>query len=379
MRIIRILFPLLLLQLACAAQKKPVSTKDSLDGAFDLSDFIIDANGFIPIPYIITEPALGGIGGAIAPIFIKRRPPIVDTIDGKVIYTPVAPDLTGGFAAYTANKSWMFGGFRSGTLIKSRIKYTIGAAYANINMDFYRTIPDFGEKKFPFNFRTIPLFLQATKRIGFSRWYAGLKYLFLKTAVSYNGSLPDFVKEKDMNSIVSQLGLVLELDTRDNIFSPDHGSKLHLDGLNSGNYIGSDYDFWKLNYYLFTYKPILHNLILGLRLDGQQALGNPPFYLLPYIDMRGIPIEKYQGNADMLSELETRWDFTMRWSAVFFGGTGKAFDEWSDFGSSPWIFNYGTGFRYLIARKFKLRMGIDVAHGPGTWAYYIVFGSNWVK
>jgi len=25
------------------------------------------------------------------------------------------------------------------------------------------------------------------------------------------------------------------------------------------------------------------------------------------------------------------------------------------------------------------RMGIDVAKGPDTWAYYIVFGSNWFK
>lgn len=379
MRFIRILFPLLLLQLASPAQKKAVSLKDSLDGAFDLSNFIIDANGFVPVPYIITEPALGGFGLAVAPVFIKKRPPIVDTVNGKVIYTPVAPDLTGGVAAYTANNSWIFGAFRSGTLIKSRIKYTIGAAYANINMDFYRDIPNIGEKKFSFNFRTVPIFLQATKRISFSKWYAGLKYLYLNTDVSYNGTLPDFVKPQDMKSIVSQLGLVLELDTRDNIFSPDRGSKLHLDGLNSGSYIGSDYDFWKLNYYLYTYKPILQNLILGVRLDGQQALGNPPFYLLPYIDMRGIPIEKYQGNADILAELETRWDFTMRWSAVFFGGTGKAFDDWTDFGSSPWIFSYGTGFRYLMARKFKLRMGIDVAHGPGTWAYYIVFGSNWMK
>jgi len=26
-----------------------------------------------------------------------------------------------------------------------------------------------------------------------------------------------------------------------------------------------------------------------------------------------------------------------------------------------------------------LRMGIDIAKGPDTWAYYIVFGSNWMK
>jgi hypothetical protein len=32
----------------------------------------------------------------------------------------------------------------------------------------------------------------------------------------------------------------------------------------------------------------------------------------------------------------------------------------------------GAGFRYLLAGKFKLRVGIDVAHSPGTWAYYIL-------
>ena len=51
----------------------------------------------------------------------------------------------------------------------------------------------------------------------------------------------------------------------------------------------------------------------------------------------------------------------------------------SDFGSADYISSIGSGFRYLLARKFKLRVGIDVAKGPDTWAYYIVFGSNWVK
>ena len=57
------------------AQKKKVTLKDSLDGAFDLSDYVIDANGFVPVPMIITEPAVGGFGGALIPVFIKKRPP----------------------------------------------------------------------------------------------------------------------------------------------------------------------------------------------------------------------------------------------------------------------------------------------------------------
>jgi hypothetical protein len=95
--------------------------------------------------------------------------------------------------------------------------------------------------------------------------------------------------------------------------------------------------------------------------------------------MRGVPAVRYQGKANLLSETEMRWDVQRRWSLMLFGGAAKAFDDWNEFGNVDWIFTYGTGVRYLLARKFKLRVGVDVAHGPGTWAYYIVFGSNWLK
>src|SRR6185295_16697645 len=73
------------------SKKKHISLKDSIDGKFDLSDYIIDANGFVPVPMIITEPALGGFGVAIIPVFIRKKPPYVDSIEGQLIRTPVAP------------------------------------------------------------------------------------------------------------------------------------------------------------------------------------------------------------------------------------------------------------------------------------------------
>ena len=58
-------FAIAILVLGCSlqaqAKKKSISFKDSLDKAFDLSANIIDANGFLPIPYIITGPAVGGL------------------------------------------------------------------------------------------------------------------------------------------------------------------------------------------------------------------------------------------------------------------------------------------------------------------------------
>lgn len=361
--------------------KKHISLKDSLDSKFDLSDFIIEANGFVPVPYIITEPALGNIGGALIPVFIKKRPSYVDTINGKVKVTPVAPDITGGIGLYTANKTWGLMGFRSGTFIKSRIKYLVGGGYVHLNMSFYKTLPQLGEKEFQFTINTVPAIVQAIKKIGHSDWYAGFRYQFLKTEIIFNGDsrLKPYTDSLDFNKLISQLGAVIEMDKRDNIFTPDKGLRLHFDAARSDDAIGSDYDFWKLSYYNYWYQPLSKQTVLGIRVDAKQTFGTVPFYALPYIEMRGIPVARYQGKANVLSELELRQDIKYRWSAVGFGGAGKAFDDWDKFTEADWVFSYGAGFRYLLARKFKLRVGIDVAHGAGAWAYYIVFGSNWVK
>lgn len=357
------------------------SIKDSLDGWFDFSDYVIEENGFVPVPYIITEPALGSLGLALAPVFIKNRPPYLDSVNGHWRRTPIAPDITGGAGVYTVNHTWALAAFRSGTLIKSRIKYMVGGGYANVNMSFYKTFPKIGEKQLQFNIVADPLFLQATKRIALSHWYAGLNYLFLKTDVRFvgNDSLRMLTKPLESNTVISELGVLIELDNRDNVFTPDKGLKFHADAICSNSFLGSAYDFWKLNYYMYGYLPLSRQWIGGLRVDGQQTLGTAPFYTLPYINMRGVPAERYQGNATLLTEAELRWDFVRRWSAVFFSGLGTAFDEWNDLGSANWVVSYGAGFRYLLARKLKLRMGIDLARGPDTWAYYIIFGSNWLR
>jgi hypothetical protein len=367
--------------LTADAQKKKIALKDSLDGAFDLSDYIIDAHGFIPVPILITEPALGGFGGGLIPVFIQKNPPYIDSINGKVKITPVAPNLTGAAALYTVNNTWALLGFRQGTLVKSRIKYTIGGGYANINMSYYRPVETTGDKEFAFNIKTIPLLLQGTKRIATSYWYTGLKYVFLKTDTKYTGDRllpPDLAKPAGTSAIVSQLGAIIEIDKRDNIFTPNKGIKIHFDANRSDNVIGSDYDFWRLNYYTYGYTKLANKLTGAIRIDAQQAFGDVPFYMLPYIDMRGVPINRYQGNADILTEGELRWDFIKRWSLLLYSGAGKAFDEWSDFDDAKLVVTYGSGFRYFIARKFGLRMGVDIAKGPDTWAYYIVFGSSLV-
>lgn len=358
-------------------QSKHVTLKDSLDGALDMSDYIIYAHGFIVIPTIITEPALGGIGGAILPIFLKKNDPIIDKNGGK---RTVNPDITGGIGMYTANKSWLAGGFRSGSFIKSKITYRVMAMYGDLNVSFYETLANNIDTEFKFNFESAILYTQVLKEFKNAKWSAGPQYLLLDSNIKLtDDNLPSYVTENSIKSFVSQLGGAIQFDNRDNIFTPDKGIRLDSDFFWSNGAIGSDYNAWRVNLSTIGYYPITKRLIGGLRLEGQQSLGDTPFYLLPSIDLRGIPSGRYQGEANIVAETEFRWDLYKRWSLMVFGGGATAFDKWGQAFEKPLVYSYGSGFRYLIARKFKLRMGVDVARGPEDWAYYIVFGSNWMR
>lgn len=361
--------------------KHKISLRDSLDHAIDFSDYMIDANGFIPIPILITEPALG-IGGALAPVLLHKRHQPANYKKHKNL-AAIPPDVTGGFGFYTANKSWGGGAGRSGTIIPWRLRYKVFAAYLDLNLKFYKTIPAKGETEFAVNLKTIPVFLRLQRQLGYSNWQAGIQYIFTKTTAKLETSiLPDSLfKPKEMDNISSIAGVLIEYDNRDNSFTPSRGTKLHVDANFSSHIFGSDFDYTNLNAYAYHYIPIgsKKKWVCGLRADMQQVLGDIPFYFKPSIDLRGIPKGRYQGDVNMLVETEQRWNFVRRWSAVFFTGVGKAFDDYSDFGSASWDYSYGTGIRYLLARKFGLYMGADVARGPEQWGFYIQFGSAWLK
>lgn len=374
------IFILLLTNPAAGQKFGKMNLKDSLDGAFDLSNWIIDANGFVPVPYIITEPAFGGFGVAIAPVFLKKSEPIID--NGKVI--PLPPNITAAFVGYTTNKSFIAGGARMASIPKKRLRYKSAFAYADLNLSYFKSVNG-TEREFEFNLKSIPLYLNLSKLLKNPAWLVGLQYLFINTKLSMNDGtdLPEFVKEAEKTSNTAEFGVIGEYDGRDNIFTPDKGIKAHINVNISENFLGSSFDYQRISSFLYWYYPIKSdpangkNWISGLRVDFTQMLGDPPFYIVPSVNLRGIPVMRYQGKTTAIIETEQRWDFVRRWSGVFFGGVAKAFDDYSDFNESKTVYNYGAGFRYLIARKFKLRMGIDVAKGPEEWAYYIVFGTNW--
>jgi hypothetical protein len=73
--------------------------------------------------------------------------------------------------------------------------------------------------------------------------------------------------------------------------------------------LGGDDDFQRLQLTAIQYFPLLSALYLGLRGDGAATFGDAPFYLRPFISLRGAPIMRYQGDEVASIEAELRWQF----------------------------------------------------------------------
>lgn len=60
-----------------------------------------------------------------------------------------------------------------------------------------------------------------------------------------------------------------------------------------------------------------------------------------------------------------------------FGGVGKAEMESTQLDDGTVVWSGGFGFRYLIARRFGLKAGMDFAVSNDDRAFYIQVGTAW--
>jgi len=338
---------------------------DPLDGAFDASAWLASRRGFVPLVVPITEPAIG-YGAAGGLVFFHPRDPGAQPRSADGRFAP--PSLSAAMAFATSNGSWGAGGGHMGIWRNDAIRYLGGALYTKLNLDFY----GIGDAPQRFVMETVPLVQELVFRVAGSDLYAGGRWVFAHSDIRFAEPPPIELLGGEAESVLSGAGAVLTWDGRDTIFTPSSGTRAEASFLWYDPAIGSDFQFWKLSAYQLGYFPVTGSITAALRVDAQLTGGDVPFYALPYVHLRGVPALRYQGNSVVVAETELRWDFVKRWSAVGFAGVG-AVDALGD--SVAW--SVGGGFRYLLARAFGLRMGLDVARGPEDWAFYLVFGNMW--
>jgi hypothetical protein len=373
-------------------QVKKSILKDTLDHQLDFSKYLIDMHGFIPWPSIISEPALGNFGIAMALVFISPK----ESERAKANY--IFPDITAVAGMWTLNNSWGVGALRQGTFPSIGMRYRIGVGYAPLNVEFYRTIevhkpplPDVDTtRSFLFNLKPIIALVEASENLYKNKIFAGLNYMFSSTKINYALKEHDTLQKiieyfhldtlyerKEIRTNVGLLGFFAEWDNRNSTFTADKGIRFRVTGSLSRNWLGSTDDFEQLEIYTNIFFRPFKPWVCGFKAEWDAVSGEAPFYMLPYLNMRGLPAAQYQGQQALSFETEQRFDFNLRWSVVGFVGTGRTFSSNEYLQDNTWYWAGGAGFRYLVARLFKLRMGIDIARGPDQFAYYIVFGHYW--
>lgn len=208
----------------------------------------------------------------------------------------------------------------------------------------------------------------------------GLQYRIAGVTATFKTSEPDPLLDiPESSTRTAGLGASVSFDNRNNIFTPDRGLNLKLQVNRQDDLFGGERDYWSGSTYGLGYVQPWAPLVLGLRLDGRLSQESAPFWDLPSLQMRGVPMKRYIGHQVGVVEGEIRWDFKPRWSLVGFGGLG--FTSYSSPGveHSKRVESGGMGFRYLLARAFGLRSGIDIAYGPKGWTWYMTFGSAWLR
>lgn len=370
-------------------EKKKSIMIDTLDNALDFSWYLIDMHGFIPWPNIISEPALGNFGLSMSLIFISPR----ESEKAKQNFS--FPDITGVAGLWTLNNSWGVAAFRQGSFPKIGMRYRVALGYAPLNVEFYRTFTNplnqqEKTKSFLFNLKSLFTIVEASENIWKNKIFLGLNYTFATTQVNYDLQIGDTLRriieyfqldtlyeKKEIRSNIGYAGLFAEWDNRNSIFTPDKGIRFRATGSLARNWLGSDNDYQQLDIYTNVFFQPFKPWVCGFMAEWNMMSEDAPFYVVPYLTMRGLPAAKYQGQQVLQFETEQRVDFFRRWSVVGFVGTGRTFSTSEYFEDNNWYWAGGVGFRYLLARLFKIRMGIDIARGPDQFAYYIVFGHYW--
>lgn len=357
--------------------------RDPSDGWLDLSQLLAKPGRFVPMVIPITEPAVGyGVAGG--PIFLRPRKSA--GAEGWA-----RPNITVAGGMYTSNQSWALMAADSSSWKDDRIETVFGGGHASMNLKYFGEgggANDSGNS-LEYNLRMSGLLAKGRVRIGASRWYAGLRYLFSTvdaslvlpdTAASPVNDLPEPPKELGTTTRLAGPALSLRYDSRNSVLTPTKGFFSESTWSYSDRSFGASINFQKFEEVAIAYIPVGDRWTFGIRGDADFSFDDPVFYARPYVTLRGVPALRYQRQHVAQTEIEARWQFWKRFSAVFFGGGAVAWNAGEGLHRrSVTVGAGGIGFRYELARKFGLHYGVDYARGPEDSAIYFQFGSAWSR
>ncbi|MDE1225391.1 BamA/TamA family outer membrane protein [Vibrio aestuarianus] len=388
-----------------ASYASDISFTDPVDQRFDMGEYMAEkAVGFLPVPIIITEPAVG-YGGGIVGLFLheteeekqQRKVASLSAIDGGAQLVPAAMSVVGALG--TENGTWFaFGGHRRSWKGDS-IRYTGGGGLGVANIDIYKNIssPEIEIPAFPgfpgftigpidktlsFGTKTkvAALMQQVQFRVANTPLMLGIKQVAAISSVESDNEFASNIMQYMLGeeAVSSGLGILADYDTRDNLFYPTKGFQLSADYMIYDEALGSDYNYDHFNFDGQGFIPLAPKWTLGLAGNYQYFKEKDTQVTptsKPYVKLRGVSSFRYQGDEISTVQSQITYSIDNRWKVSAFYGIGKAINDHDD-ATSDSVQAGGVGFRYQIARRYGLHIGMDYARSKDEDAIYFNVGSG---
>lgn len=367
---------------------------DPMDGTFDMGEYLAEnAYGFLPVPILVTEPAVG-YGFGMAGVFLheseqqknERQRLASESLDGGAQLLTPAVTVVGGFA--TENGTWMALAGHMRSWGSDTIRYKGGIGYGNFKLNFYpfegnQLLEQIGGGN-GIEMTTVGggVAQSLQHRIGDSDFFVGLSQRYFKTDMSISshpGADKLFQSLTNTSPNISALGFTLEWDSRNNFFNPTSGYNYTAEYLFHRDGIGSDYEYDTFDLEGLNYWALDEQWNLAIRGQYKSLRTNEnylPPQAYPDIELRGVSRMRYQGEETLSFEGQVAYKWTSRWSTNVFGGLGYTGHENDKLLEQAPQYSYGVGFRYLIARRYGLNAGVDLGFSEDESALYFQVGTG---
>jgi hypothetical protein len=331
---------------------------------------VVPAKGnIVAVPIPVSNPTVGsGLQAALLYIHPKKD----DSLSKN--------STSGLVGMYTDSESWLAGIFHDGYWADDTYHFSGFLGGGDFNLKYYGIgdNPVLSENPFDYELSAFSLMLQLQRRIPLiENLYAGIHYLFIDTDITFktSGLLPIL---SDLKGAIrtAGLGLIATYDSRDDNYFPMKGQLFQVKWINYGETWGGDQEYNKLTTSVNHYQSLIEQMVLALRCNFQASAGDPPFFDLPYLDLRGVSRSRYQDQFTLSVHAEGRYKFLPRWGLMAFVETGWYGDDMGNLISGRNIVSYGGGLRWQVTKDKKLNLGLDYAVSTDGEAFIVQIGEK---
>jgi outer membrane protein assembly factor BamA len=325
-----------------------------------------DSFGIYALPIPIVDPTIGnGLGVGVLTTF---------RLDEDDDISPRSTVALG--AGYTDTDTYAAGAGTSLYLDEDRWRVNAIAGGANANLDFYGIGSSSLFKDHPLDFNIRGAFASGNVRGRvIDHLYIGPLFKYLDSTASFDTALPAPLQPDDLEFELVGAGLIAEYDSRDSTFAPHSGSYGELELTRFDKGLGSGFNFFGADGSLAHYLELTPGLVLAGQARVAAVDGDPPFFALPYITLRGFPGGKYLDESTWQVQAEARWRAFWRIGLVAFAGMGQTAPDFGDLDDADLLYSGGIGLRFVASEHERVNLSLDFAWASDDdTAFYVRIG-----